>query len=203
VPPVLALKDPSTSATTSVDPLRLNAVTLPPLPRGTATRFGTVVPELQLRFDARGRGLPAGKTVRKLSEVVPVTVTFSTTAVAPVGTPPWPVTWISMLWVFPSVAPEHWFWGKSVEAARVSQMRAGLNAWYAPEPVGDGEAEALGDVEAAGDGDALGEAGAVGDDDGLGDGEALADGEPAGEGEGGGGVGSGARYRIMPASPTT
>src|ERR1700686_2138010 len=59
----------------------------PAVPTGTSTRFGTVLPATQFRFEASGRVPPAGYTVRKLEAVVLVTVTLSTTALALAGAP--------------------------------------------------------------------------------------------------------------------
>ena len=65
----------------------------------TLTRLVLVLPAFTLRFEASGRVLSAGKTVRKLSgPVVSVAVIFSTTAATPeAGTPPAPTTVRSIL----------------------------------------------------------------------------------------------------------
>src|SRR5436305_1285691 len=90
---------------------------------GTTTRFGTVTPLVQLRFEARGREVPVGYAVMKLAAVVFVTVTFSTTAVAPLtGTPPAPVIWTERLPPGPRCEPA---FGWPLPE-RVSVMRAGL-----------------------------------------------------------------------------
>jgi hypothetical protein len=55
--------------------------------------FGTVCPGKKFKFDATGRGAPAGHTVRNPAAVGFVAVTFNATApTPPVGTPPRPVT---------------------------------------------------------------------------------------------------------------
>src|SRR5438105_1657110 len=104
-------------------PLELAQVTLPPAPMGTVTRFGRVSPALQFRFEAFGFVRPVGQQVRKLAELVLVTVALKTTAAAPVtGTPPAPVTWMSRLsWPVLSVLPA---FGLPLPL-RVSVMRAG------------------------------------------------------------------------------
>src|SRR5260370_13082374 len=93
------------------------------------TRFGTVTPAVQLRFDAVGSVVPVGNTVRKPAAVVAVTGALRTTAVTPLaGMPPVPVTWTLR------VAP-----GTSFNPAlgwplpaRVSVMRAGTNGTNCP-----------------------------------------------------------------------
>src|SRR5215472_6161058 len=90
---VASVNQPLTSTTRSVLPPRLKRLTWPLVPTGTVTRLGRVWPALQFRLEASGRACPAGHTVRKLSAVVSVAVTFRTTAETPeAGTPPRPVT---------------------------------------------------------------------------------------------------------------
>src|SRR5258706_5994085 len=80
--------------------------TLPPVPTGTTTRLGIVLPAAQWRLDASGSEDPVGNTVRKPAVVVLVTVAFSTTALTPVaGMPPTPVTWTSRVEPAVSVDP--------------------------------------------------------------------------------------------------
>src|ERR1700730_1142822 len=93
----------------------------PPVPSATWTRLGTVLPAVQLRLDATGRVTPVGKTVRKLAPVVLVTVTLTTTAEAPVGTPPCPVTCTSRDSCGPSGVEN----GPTRDPGRVSRIRAG------------------------------------------------------------------------------
>src|SRR5260370_1232685 len=94
---------PTTSATTLVLPLRLNMLTLPPVPTLTGTRLGMVSPAAQFRFDAVGLGWPVGHPVRKDGALVSVAVTLSTTADTPLaGTPPAPVTVRSSDWPGPN-----------------------------------------------------------------------------------------------------
>ena len=70
-------------------PGELNIDTLPPAPSLTTTRLATVLSGVKFRLAASGRGLPAGKTVRKPAAVGWVTVTFTATADTPdAGTPP-------------------------------------------------------------------------------------------------------------------
>src|SRR5215510_11827834 len=115
---------------TSVDPTALNKLTLPPLPTCTTTRFGIVSPVTKFKFDANGRATPVGHAVKKLCAVGFVTVTFSTTAVAPTGTPPRPVTCKSN-----DAPPPNGATGAPFPD-RVSNTRAGTNGKYdAPPPV--------------------------------------------------------------------
>ncbi len=73
--------------------LALNSFTVPSAPTGTTTWLGTVWPADQLRLEELGRSLPDGHTVRCPPSFASVTVTFSTTALAPLcGTPPRPAT---------------------------------------------------------------------------------------------------------------
>ena len=59
---------------------------------GIVTRFATVAPAGQFRFDASGWAWPVGHTVRKPALEVSVTVTLATTAETPdEGTPPSPL----------------------------------------------------------------------------------------------------------------
>src|SRR5262245_47656304 len=66
--------------------------TVPSLPTGTITRFGTVWAGAKLRFEAKGWACPPGHTVTKLEPTVSVTVTFSVTVLAFGGTPATPAT---------------------------------------------------------------------------------------------------------------
>src|SRR5271165_2001331 len=96
----------------------------PPEDRGMITRLGTLSPAEKLIFDASGRTVPSGKAVRKLVAVPPVPVTLATTALAPEGTPPSPVTCTS------SVPPaERVFPAQGVEfpLLLVSQIREGVS----------------------------------------------------------------------------
>src|SRR5438128_12626601 len=55
---------PATSKITWAVPAALYAVTWPFVPTATSTRFATVPPELQFRFEAVGCRTPAGNSVR-------------------------------------------------------------------------------------------------------------------------------------------
>src|SRR5665647_201757 len=67
--------------------------TLPFVPTGAMTRFGTVWAATKFRFDVPGRDVPSPYTVMYPALVAAVTVTFSATADTPeAGTPPRPVT---------------------------------------------------------------------------------------------------------------
>src|SRR5258708_38194299 len=69
--------------------------------------------------------MPAGQTIRKLGAVVSVTVTLRSTALTPLdGTPPCPRTWTFRVAPGPSGPPPR----------RVSRIRAGTSARYAPRP---------------------------------------------------------------------
>src|SRR5450759_4249952 len=93
------------------------------------TRFGTVTPVVQLRLEAFGSAPPVGNTVKKPAEVVPVAVTFMTTAVTPpAGIPPAPVTWTARVAPGVSVMPEL-VWPLF---GRVSVMRAGTTGTNSP-----------------------------------------------------------------------
>jgi hypothetical protein len=108
----------------------------PPDPTATSTRLATTTPVVTFRFDAVGRELPVGYTVRNPGAAGLTAVTFTTTAIAPAGTPN----------VFPSTDSD-----KEVPAAMVlpkhcaaspdnldgfpglvSQTRTGLNDEYGP-----------------------------------------------------------------------
>src|ERR1700674_634891 len=96
---------------------------------GTNTRFGTVTPAVQLRFEAVGRDRPVGQTVKKLAAVVFVAVTLRIAPETPVaGTPPTPRT--RTLSVVPAVRVlPALVWPLP---ARVSVIRAGVNATWPP-----------------------------------------------------------------------
>src|SRR5882762_1236974 len=93
---------------------------LPPLPRPTETRLGTVTCASQLRLDARGTPDPAGNTVRKPPADWLTAVTLSTTAVALAGTAPTPPMARFKLPPLPSVLP----------LFLVSSRRLGVTAVY-------------------------------------------------------------------------
>ena len=85
------------------------------------------MPPAKFKVDASGLGLPVGKRVRKLAAVGDVTVTFMTTATAPVaGTPPWPLTCTFTVAAGPTgpVMPP--------VPVRVSRIRAGVNGLNRP-----------------------------------------------------------------------
>src|ERR1700677_2252945 len=105
---------------------------------GSVTRFATVAPAVQFRFDASGWAWPVGQTVRKPAPVVSVTVTLATTAETPAeGTPPSPVTCRVRVLAAPSVLPVHWSVTPETEAARVSQsLKGGSKAMLAPTAPG-------------------------------------------------------------------
>ncbi len=119
---------PTTSAIRSVEPAELNRVTLPSTPTLAMTRFGIDSPGTKFRFDANGRGDPAGYTVTNPGAVGPVTVTFNTTApTPPAGTPPRPAT-VRSTAAPPPRAPPPANVASTVDApARVSNNRAGCN----------------------------------------------------------------------------
>src|SRR5690349_10187934 len=100
--------------------MALANVTLPPVPTGTMTRLGTVLPPVQLTLDALGVADPVGYAVSQLVAVVLVTVASSTMAETPlIGSPPLPVICTS------SVAPA-WRVRPALGMplpARVSEMR--------------------------------------------------------------------------------
>src|SRR5438309_2350 len=101
----------------------------PVVPSVATVRFGTVVPAIQLRSDARGRVAVDGYTVRKLAAVVLVTVTFRMAPETPVaGTPPTPRTWTSSVPPAASVLPALGW----PLPTRVSVIRAGVNPTCPP-----------------------------------------------------------------------
>src|SRR5262245_46353662 len=115
---------------TSVDPTALNKLTLPPLPSCTTTRFGIVSPVTKFKFDANGRRSAERRVGKKRCAGGFVNVTFRTTAVAPAGTPPRPVTCKSN-----DAPPPNGATGAPFPD-RVSNTRAGTNGKYdAPPPV--------------------------------------------------------------------
>src|SRR5437867_4506572 len=85
---------------TCTEPALLYTITFPSAPTGTTTRLAIVWSAVKLRFEVEGNGIEVrgsalgdGKTVRKLTLVGSVTVTFNTTAETPdAGTPPTPAT---------------------------------------------------------------------------------------------------------------
>src|SRR5690349_9779466 len=91
----------------------------------TVTAFGMVWPWTKLRLDASGLVWPAGQMVKKLGALALVTVTLRTTAVAPAGTPPLPVTW-TLRDCCPAHGELNWSGGP---LGRESRMRTGLRAW--------------------------------------------------------------------------
>src|SRR4029079_15387272 len=97
-------------------------LTFPLAPIFTVTRLGTVWPGVKLRFDTTGWSSPEGQAVMKPFVIGESTVTFKTTAVAPVaGTPPTPATFNSVivLRARPEMLPP--------VPSRVSISRAGLS----------------------------------------------------------------------------
>src|SRR6476469_10054852 len=77
---------------TSAWPALLKIDTWPPVPTPIVTWLATVWPATKLRFDAFGRGWPAGHTVRCDAAAASVTVTLATIDDTwPAGTPPAPV----------------------------------------------------------------------------------------------------------------
>ena len=127
-----------TSASSCVA-LFVNKHTLPPSPILLTTAFGTTEPATKLRFDANGRSDPHGYTVTNPALFASTTVTFNTTAAAPPGTPPRPVTCNSVTEPAarsppPSNKPST---VDKPAPTRVSNNRAGNNAAY-DEPAGGG-----------------------------------------------------------------
>src|ERR1700686_4950819 len=101
----------------------------PPLATGTMTRFGTTLPGVKLRFDAKGSPVPWGNTVRNDEPLGPTAVTLSTTADTPVaGTPPAPLTGTKRV----LLAPSRWPAFGWPDPARVSVMRAGGSGLKVP-----------------------------------------------------------------------
>src|SRR5688572_5568388 len=98
--------------------------TLPSGPSWATTRLVVAGPVPKLRFEASGRDVADGQTVRKLSgPVARSTVMLRTTALAPVaGTPPAPATWSWMSVPGPTGATEP----PVPVPVRVSRTRAGL-----------------------------------------------------------------------------
>src|SRR3954447_22589433 len=82
-PNVTSVKYPATSATTCTEPNLLKIRAAPVAPSLTVTRFGIVCPPTKFRFDAVGGNVPSGCTVRKLSSLGSVAVTFITIEPAP------------------------------------------------------------------------------------------------------------------------
>ena len=80
---------PVTSTTRCVVPALLNRLILPSAPTPTTTALGTVRPATTFRFDAFGRGMPAGHTVMNGEPEGSVAVTFNATAATPVAGTPW------------------------------------------------------------------------------------------------------------------
>src|SRR5258706_63997 len=97
--------------------------------RRTLTRFGTVCPATKFRFDAFGNDASHGYTVANPAPPGWVTVTFATTAVAPDGTPPRPVT------CSVKVCPPASFPVGAPFPTRVSRIRDGVTGVNSePEP---------------------------------------------------------------------
>src|ERR1035437_6293427 len=97
-------------------------------PRTTVTRLGVAVPGRKLRFDASGRPVPFGETVKRLDGVPPASVTFNTAAVAvagmgsvPLGSPLTPVICTVRVTPAPSAPGAH----STHEVERVSRIRKG------------------------------------------------------------------------------
>src|SRR4051794_12861796 len=66
--------------------------TCPSLPSFAMTRLGIVWPAAMFKFDASGRGVPLGHTVRYVGRVASVAVTFRTTALVFLIIPPPPTS---------------------------------------------------------------------------------------------------------------
>src|ERR1700730_9106861 len=86
------------------------------------TRFGTVWPATQLRFEASGLEAAVGYTVTQPAVVVPVAVTFSTTAVASGATPKSPRRGKTLDPPGPNLGP----------VILVSKARCGVCGWNVP-----------------------------------------------------------------------
>jgi hypothetical protein len=93
------------------------------------TRFGPMIPGIGLRFDAFGRGDPAGNTVMNVFAVWFTAVMLRTTAATPeAGTPPRPVIWTFVVKPAPSAPPPADTPSTVANPGRVSSSRAGDRA---------------------------------------------------------------------------
>src|SRR5580700_11017288 len=114
----------------SARPTELKTVIWPLELSCTIARLASTCPPARLMFETVGTASPVGKALTKVGVVVSlIAVRLTTTALAPAGTPPVPVTCTLILPPLPSVLPAQAGVG---ELDRVSQIRTGVTAVYAP-----------------------------------------------------------------------
>ena len=105
----------------------MNTQIEPFAPTLATNSFGTTSPGPKFRLDATGTGDPHGDTVTNPASNGSTTVTFTTTAAAPTGTPPRPATTNSNTEPAPRRPPPANNPSTVEFADRVSNNRAGLN----------------------------------------------------------------------------